>query len=80
MLHARSAQYSDFLATFPTTPVIFNPGLTFLKQDRREIFHAAAEAQRIADYILGFHPDHATQPSEPVEDEDEARLNPPLAA
>ena len=51
-----------------------------LKQDRREIFHAAAEAQRIADYILGFHPDHATQPSEPVDDEDEARLNPPLAA
>jgi antirestriction protein ArdC len=28
-----------------------------LKQDRREIFRAAAEAQRIADYILAFHPD-----------------------
>ena len=51
-----------------------------LKQDRREIFRAAAEAQRIADYILGFHPDHATQPSKAVDDEDEARLNPPLAA
>ena len=51
-----------------------------LKQDRREIFHAAAEAQRIADYILGFHPDHATQPSEAIADEGEARLNPPLAA
>ena len=51
-----------------------------LKQERREIFHAAAEAQRIADYILGFHPDHATPPSEPVDDEDETRLNPPLAA
>ena len=51
-----------------------------LKKDRREIFHAAAEAQRIADYILDFHPDHATQPSEAVEDEDEARLNPALAA
>jgi antirestriction protein ArdC len=54
--------------------------LGVLKQDRREIFHAAAEAQRIADYILGFHPDHATQSSEPVDDEDEARINPPLAA
>jgi antirestriction protein ArdC len=52
--------------------------LGVLKQDRREIFHAAAEAQRIADYILGFHPDQATQPSEPVEDE--AGINPPLAA
>jgi antirestriction protein ArdC len=51
-----------------------------LKKDRREIFHAAAEAQRIADYILDFHPDHATQPSEAVDDEDEARLNPALAA
>ena len=51
-----------------------------LKQDRREIFHAAAEAQRIADYILRFHPDHADESREPVENEDEARLNPPLAA
>ena len=51
-----------------------------LKQDRREIFHAAAEAQRIADYILGFHPDHADESREPVENEDGARLNPPLAA
>jgi antirestriction protein ArdC len=51
-----------------------------LKKDRREIFHAAAEAQRIADYILGFHPDHPTQPSEPLDDEDEATLHPRLAA
>jgi antirestriction protein ArdC len=51
-----------------------------LKQDRREIFHAAAEAQRIADYILGFHPDHAQQPRELVENEDEARLDHPDAA
>ena len=54
--------------------------IAVLKQDRREIFHAAAEAQRIADYILGFHPDHADESREPVENEDEARLNPPLAA
>jgi antirestriction protein ArdC len=51
-----------------------------LKQDRREIFRAAAEAQRIADYILNFHPDHADQPRELVENEDEAKLDPPLAA
>ena len=42
-----------------------------LKQDRREIFHAAAEAQRIADYILAFHPDYAETPSESADAEDE---------
>jgi antirestriction protein ArdC len=30
-----------------------------LKEDKREIFRAASEAQRIADYLLGFHPDYA---------------------
>lgn len=30
-----------------------------LKEDRREIFRAAADAQRIADYCLAFHPDYA---------------------
>ena len=30
-----------------------------LKNDNREIFRAAADAQRIADYLLGFHPDYA---------------------
>jgi antirestriction protein ArdC len=30
-----------------------------LKSDKREIFKAAADAQKIADYLLGFHPDHA---------------------
>ena len=29
-----------------------------LRDDKREIFRAAAEAQRIADYCLAFHPDH----------------------
>ena len=33
--------------------------LRTLKQDKREIFRAAAEAQRMADYLLGFHPEHA---------------------
>ncbi len=43
-----------------------------LKQDRREIFHAAAEAQRIADYILAFHPDYAEKPADPTGDDDDA--------
>jgi antirestriction protein ArdC len=30
-----------------------------LKSDRKEIFRAAADAQRIADYLLAFHPDWA---------------------
>jgi antirestriction protein ArdC len=30
-----------------------------LKNDDREIFRAAADAQRISDYLLGFHPDYA---------------------
>jgi antirestriction protein ArdC len=33
--------------------------LEALRSDRREIFRAAAEAQRIADYLLAFHPDYA---------------------
>jgi len=28
------------------------------RNDNREIFRAAADAQRIADYLLGFHPDY----------------------
>jgi antirestriction protein ArdC len=53
-----------------------------LKQDRREIFRAAAEAQRIADYILGFHPDYAETPSESLDAEDEGptSIAAPLAA
>ncbi|WP_263351345.1 ArdC family protein [Acidicapsa acidisoli] len=31
-----------------------------LKDDKREIFRAAADAQRIADMVLGFHPGYAT--------------------
>lgn len=33
--------------------------LRVLKDDKREIFRAAADAQRIADYLLAFHPKHA---------------------
>ncbi|GAB0120052.1 ArdC family protein [Acidisoma sp. 7E03] len=34
-----------------------------LRDDKREIFRAAADAQRIAGYILAFHPDYAAQRS-----------------
>ena len=32
-----------------------------LKDDKREIFRAAADAQKIADMLMGFHPDYANQ-------------------
>jgi antirestriction protein ArdC len=32
-----------------------------LKDDKREIFRAAADAQRIVDMLLGFHPEYAAQ-------------------
>ncbi len=41
-----------------------------LKDDKREIFRAAADAQKIVDLLMGFHPDYAAQmqpePSIPV--------------
>ncbi|MDD2878327.1 MAG: zincin-like metallopeptidase domain-containing protein [Acidiphilium sp.] len=33
--------------------------MTVLKSDPRAIFRAASDAQRVADYVLGFHPDYA---------------------
>ena len=56
--------------------------IAVLKQDRREIFHAAAEAQRMADYILGFHPDYAETPNESSDAEEEGTTSiaRPLAA
>ena len=38
-----------------------------LRSDRKEIFRAAADAQRIADYLLAFHPDHAASQRESPE-------------
>ena len=38
-----------------------------LRSDRKEIFRAAADAQRIADYLLAFHPDYVTSQAEPPE-------------
>lgn len=34
--------------------------LETLRSDRKEIFRAAADAQRIADFLLAFHPDYAS--------------------
>ena len=39
-----------------------------LKEDKREIFHAAADAQKIADFALAFHPNYAAAMK--VENED----------
>jgi antirestriction protein ArdC len=33
-----------------------------LKEDKREIFRTAADAQRIVDMVLGFHPDFVVKP------------------
>jgi antirestriction protein ArdC len=38
-----------------------------LRSDRKEIFRAAADAQRIADYLLAFHPDYAHSQASPLE-------------
>ncbi len=60
-----------------------------LRSDRKEIFRAAADAQRIADYLLAFHPDYATSQAGPPEsvpsiaDEDDTADTPepmPVAA
>ncbi len=51
-----------------------------LTQDRREIFRAAAEAQRIADYILDFHPDYAEKAADAADDADASTIAAPLAA
>ena len=34
-----------------------------MRSDRKEIFRAAADAQRIADYLLAYHPDYANSQS-----------------
>ena len=45
-----------------------------LKKDKREIFRAAADAQRIVDMVLGSHPDCATrQPKQRPQSEDLSR-------
>lgn len=56
-----------------------------LRSDRKEIFRAAADAQRIADYLLAFHPDYATSQAGPPEgmlsaDDDAAGAPEPMRA
>jgi antirestriction protein ArdC len=57
-----------------------------LRSDRKEIFRAAADAQRIADYLLAFHPDYAKRQdgspeSVPIADDTDAADAPePMAA
>ena len=47
--------------------------LETLRSDRKEVFRAAADAQRIADYLLAFHPDYATRDAgQALEGADEA--------
>jgi antirestriction protein ArdC len=52
--------------------------LDMLKNDRREIFRAAAAAQKAADYCLAFHPDFATK--EAVSEAENADESASLAA
>lgn len=40
-----------------------------LRDDRKEIFRAASDAQRIADYLLAFHPDYTNGVTGPPEGE-----------
>ncbi len=40
-----------------------------LKSDKREIFRAAAAAQKCADYCLGFHPDYAASVTHSADNE-----------
>ena len=50
-----------------------------LKQDKREIFRAAADAQKIADYLLAFHPEYARLAAEQDDDPDQATAAQPEA-
>lgn len=45
--------------------------LEALRNDKREIWRAAKDAQQIADYVLGFHPDYKAETA-PDEDVDQA--------
>jgi antirestriction protein ArdC len=47
------------------TASYINGWLGRLKKDKREIFRAAADAQRIVGVVLGFHPHFAAQVERP---------------
>jgi antirestriction protein ArdC len=58
--------------------------LAKLRSDRKEIFRAAADAQRIADYLLAYHPAYAAKaeapnPEPPTETEALTSADVPLA-
>jgi antirestriction protein ArdC len=42
-----------------------------LRSDRKEIFRAAADAQRIADYLLAFHPDWVARDARSASEDDD---------
>ncbi len=51
-----------------------------LRDDKREIFRAAADANRIAEWILSHHPAHAAGDDEPDTADDEQPPQPPTEA
>ena len=51
-----------------------------LKNDKREIFRAAADANRIAEWILSHHPAHAAGDDQPDTADDEQPSQPPTEA
>ncbi len=51
-----------------------------LKNDKREIFRAAADANRIAEWILSHHPAHAAGGDDPDPVDDEQPSQPPTEA
>ena len=46
---------------FPNSVAYISFWIDRLRSDRKEVFRAAADAQRIADYLLAFHPAYAAR-------------------
>ena len=70
---------------FPNSVAYIAFWIDRLRSDRKEVFRAAADAQRIADYLLAFHPAYAergqSRPSDnEVAQEPEASGTPAEAA
>ena len=51
-----------------------------LKNDKREIFRAAADANRIAEWILSHHPERAAAADDPDTADDEQPSQAPTEA
>ena len=56
------ANHADYIASW----------VAKLKEEKREIFRAASDAQRIADYLLAFHPDYASEVASNADNETSA--------